>query len=193
MTIPAQKFLSCVVRTEQIFGEAYIIDILRGSRRRQILENRHDRLSTHGIGEDYSKAQWRYLSYQFVQHELLTRDSQHGSLSLTNTGWSVLRNEVQFLGFSVEAVDSEISEFPLDYSPELFELLRAERNRLAIVEGVQHFVIFHDKALQAMATYFPTTKEAFQLMYGVGPAKTEKYADDFLPIIRNYCQEHGID
>ena len=192
LTIPAQKFLSCVVRTNQMFGESYIINVLRGSQSKRILENRHDRLSTHGIGEDHSKTQWRYLSYQFIQHELLTRDTQHGSLSLTNAGWGVLRNGVQFLGFSVDAVDSEISEFPLDYSPELFELLREERNRLAIAEGVRHFVIFHDKTLQAMATYFPTTKETFQLMYGVGPSKTEKYADDFLPIIRDYCQKHGI-
>ena len=142
LTIPAQKFLSCVVRTNQMFGESYIINVLRGSQSKRILENRHDRLSTHGIGEDHSKTQWRYLSYQFIQHELLTRDTQHGSLSLTNAGWGVLRNGVQFLGFSVDAVDSEISEFPLDYSPELFELLREERNRLAIAEGVRHFVIF---------------------------------------------------
>ncbi len=30
LTIPAQKFLSCVVRTKQIFGEAHIISVLRG-------------------------------------------------------------------------------------------------------------------------------------------------------------------
>ena len=59
-------------------------------------------------------------------------------------------------------------------------------------DGVQHFVIFHDTALQAMATYFPTNKESFQLMHSVGPAKTEKYADIFLPIIRDYCDEHGL-
>ena len=76
---------------------------------------------------------------------------------------------------------------------ESFELLSAERNRIAKAEEVQHYVIFHDKALQAMAAYFPTNKDTFKLMYGVGPAKTEKYADDFLPIIRSYCQEHGID
>ncbi|MDE0087337.1 MAG: DNA helicase RecQ [Candidatus Poribacteria bacterium] len=192
LTIPAQKFLSCVYRTDQMFGEAYIIDVLRGSEQRRILENRHNQLSTHGIGTDYSKSQWRYLSYQFIQNNLLTRDAEHGSLRMTQRGWGVLRGE-QFLGYSVDSVDNEMSEFPLDYSTELLELLSAERNRIAIAEGVRHFVVFHDKALQAMATYFPTAKEAFQLTYGVGPAKTEKYADDFLPIIRAYCQEHGID
>ena len=193
LTIPAQKFLSCVVRTDQMFGETYIIDVLRGSQRRRILDNRHDRLSTYGIGTDYSKAQWRYLSYQFIQQELLARDVQHGSLSVTQKGWGVLKSGEQILGFSTALVDSEISEFPLEYSPELFELLRAKRNRIAKAEEVQHYVIFHDKTLQAMATYFPTNKDTFKLMYGVGPAKTEKYANTFLPIIRDYCKKHGIN
>lgn len=76
---------------------------------------------------------------------------------------------------------------------ESFELLSAERNRIAMAERVRHFVVFHDKALQAMATYSPANKETFKLMYGVGPEKTRKYTDDFLPIIRDYCEEHGID
>jgi ATP-dependent DNA helicase RecQ len=32
LTIPAQKFLSCVKRTGEIFGMTHIIDVLRGSR-----------------------------------------------------------------------------------------------------------------------------------------------------------------
>ena len=39
LTIPAQKFLSCVFRTKQIFGEAYIIDVLRGSKAQKVIEN----------------------------------------------------------------------------------------------------------------------------------------------------------
>ena len=35
LTVPAQKFLSCVLRTEQLFGEAYIIDVLRGSKQKK--------------------------------------------------------------------------------------------------------------------------------------------------------------
>ena len=90
LTIPAQKFLSCVLRTRQMFGEAYIIDILRGSQRKKILDNGHDTLSTHGIGTDHSKTQWRHLSFQFLQHKLLERDARHGSLSVTQKGGKYL-------------------------------------------------------------------------------------------------------
>ena len=98
LTVPAQKFLSCVVRTEELFGEAYIIDILRASKGKKILDNRHDKLSTYGIGMEYSKRQWRYLSHQFLQHKLLARDARHGSLRVTQKGWGVLNGRAISFG-----------------------------------------------------------------------------------------------
>ena len=193
LTEPAQKFLSCVLRTEELFGEAYIIDILRESKRKKILDNRHDKLSTYGIGMEYSKTQWRYLSHQFLQHKLLSRDAQHGSLRVTQSGWGVLNGSDQFLGVSVESVHHFTSEVLTEYDPELFKLLQTERDRIADAEGVHPNAVFHDKALQAMATYFPTSEESFRVMPSVGPAKTEKYGDVFLPIIRAYCKEHGTN
>ena len=190
LTVPAQKFLSCVLRTEELFGEAYIIDVLRGSKQKKILDNRHDSLSTHGIGIEYNKTQWRYLSHQFLQHKILERDAQHGSLRVTQKGWGVLNSKDKFWGFSVESVDILTSEVSSEYASELFELLRAERDRIVEVEGVDPNAVFHDKALQAMATYFPTSEESFRLMPSVGPSKSKKYADIFLPIIRDYCKEH---
>ncbi|MEL6555334.1 MAG: DNA helicase RecQ, partial [Cyanobacteria bacterium J06621_11] len=53
-TIEAQKFLSCVYRCDQRFGMNHIIDVLRGSKKKRILELDHDQLSTHGIGKDRS-------------------------------------------------------------------------------------------------------------------------------------------
>ena len=193
LTVPAQKFLSCAVRTEELFGEAYIIDILRESKRKKILDNRHDELSTYGIGMEYSKTQWRYLSHQFLQQELLARDAQHGSLRVTQKGWGVLNRNDKFWGFSVESVHHLTSEVLTEYDPELFKLLQTERDRIADAEGVHPNAVFHDKALQAMATYFPTSEESLRVMPSVGPAKTEKYGDVFLPIIRDYCKEHGTD
>ena len=193
LTVPAQKFLSCVVRTDELFGEAYIIDILRGSQRKKILDNGHDKLSTHGIGMEYNKTQWRYLSFQFLQHELLKRNAQHGSLRVTQKGWGVLNRGNQFTGFPIESIDRVTSEPAPEYAPELFELLRIERDKIVEADGVLPYEVFHDKALQAMATYFPTSEESFRLMPGVGPAKSEKYADVFLPIIREYFNRPGTD
>ena len=194
LTVPAQKFLSCVVRTEELFGEAYIIDILRASKGKKILDNRHDKLSTYGIGMEYSKRQWRYLSHQFLQHKLLARDARHGSLRVTQKGWGVLNGGDQFWGVSSRIrYTSVTSEVLTEYDPELFKLLQNERDKIADAEGVDPNAVFHDKALKAMATYFPTSEESFRVMPSVGPAKTEKYGDIFLPIIRDHCEKHGRD
>ena len=193
LTEPAQKFLSCVVRTKQLFGEVYIIDILRASKRKNILDNGHDQLSTYGIGMEYNKTQWRYLCFQFLQQELLARDTQHGSLGVTQKGWKVLNGGEQFWGSSVESVHHTTAEVLTEYDPELFNLLQNERDKIAEAEGVHPNDVFHDKALQAMATYFPTSEESLRVMPSVGPAKTEKYGDVFLPIIRDYYEKHGTD
>ena len=193
LTEPAQKFLSCILRTKELFGETHIIDILRGSKVKKILDNRHDQLSTYSIGTEYSKTQWRYLSHQFLQQKLLARDTQHGSLRVTQKGWSVLNRGDQFWGFSVESAHNATSEMLTAYDQELLELLRTERDRIAEADGVIPHTVLHDKALQAMATYFPTSEEAFKLMPSVGPAKSEKYADIFLPIIRAYCEKNNVD
>ena len=84
------------------------------------------------------------------------------------------------------------SEEPNEYASELFEQLRTTRKTVADEEGVRAFVVFWDKTLKDMATFFPQTKEEFMKIRHVTPAKADKYADIFLPIIRDYCEEHGI-
>ena len=105
LTTPAQKFLSCVVQTGEIFGERHIIDVLRGSRSRKVFNNKHDRLSTHGTGSGYSKEEWKYLALQLLQYGLLKRDSKHGSLQLTEKGQTVMNGEMQFLGLPQDSVN----------------------------------------------------------------------------------------
>ena len=65
LTVPAQKFLSCVKRTGERFGTVHIIDVLRGSKAAKVLDWRHETLSTYGIGRELSANQWRQLLGSF--------------------------------------------------------------------------------------------------------------------------------
>ncbi|MCY3680224.1 MAG: DNA helicase RecQ [Gemmatimonadetes bacterium] len=199
LTDPARKFLSSVVETKQIFGVEHIINVLRGSKVKKVVKNRHDQLSSYGTGREYDKTQWKNLALQFLQHGLLYRDLQHGSLKLRHNGREVIRGKMQFWGFPVESAD-HITEEPVqdttseesnEYSHELFEQLRTKRRELSEAEHVPAFVVFHDRTLRAMAAQLPQSVEAFGQVSGVGPVKLEKYADVFLPIICDYCQKHG--
>ncbi len=87
LTLPAQMFLSCIKRTDEIFGAGHIVDVLRGSNSQKILKFGHEKLSTYGIGTAYSAKQWRHLARQLIQKGLLLHHYEHGSLKLTPKAW----------------------------------------------------------------------------------------------------------
>lgn len=192
VTIPAQKFLSCVKRTGEIFGMTHVIDVLRGSQAQKILQRRHNELSTYGIGTEFSKKQWQHLARQFIQQGLVNQDMEHGSLKLTAKAYAVFKGEA-VMG-TVQEEEKRRAERPslLDHDPVLFAQLRAKRKELADAANVPPYVIFSDLSLVEMAAYFPQSRASFAMMYGVGQAKLEKYADVFLPIIKVYCQANQI-
>ena len=195
ITIAAQKFLSCAKRTEERFGAGHIIDVLRGSEAKKVLRFGHQHLSTYGIGRDFSKKQWFHLSRQFVRKGLLVQDMEFGSLKLTDKAWKVLRGEEKVLGRMEEEGVYRTSEEDdhKDYDHALFEILRKERKQLADKSKVPPYVIFSDKTLIEMATFFPQSKQSMLDIHGVGAIKHDKYGTVFLDIIQEYCKTHQIE
>jgi ATP-dependent DNA helicase RecQ len=198
LTVPAQKFLSCVKRTGEVFGMGHIIDVLRGSRARKVLKFGHDRLSTYGIGKEFSKKEWMILARQFLHKKLLTQDMEYGSLKLSDKAWDVFQSRETVLGHLKKQDDdkevekeSKIKSTP-DHDKDLFEILRKKRKNLADDAGVPPYVIFSDRTLIEMASYFPRTMESFLDIHGVGIVKREKYGSIFLGLIQEYCRERGI-
>jgi ATP-dependent DNA helicase RecQ len=196
LTLPAQKFLSCVKRTGEMFGMSHVIDVLRGSRSEKVLSRGHDRLSTYRVGVEYSKKQWQHLGRQFIQAGLLTQDMEHGSLRLTPKAYAVFQGE-QVLGALPEQTRGEIwssRDKPVrsDHDPELFDLLRARRKVLAEAGNIPPYQVFSDRTLQEMATLYPQSPQTLATIHGVGQVKLARYAGDFLPIIQEYCAKNGI-
>ncbi len=194
LTIPAQKFLSCVARTGERFGAVHIIDVLRGSQAEKVLKNGHGNLSTYGIGKEFSKAQWLHLSRQFLQEGLLEKELEYGGLKLTPKAHEVLRGREKFFG-TVQAERTDYAaeaEEPLEFDRELFELLRKLRKSLADAQNVPPYVVFADKTLTEMAAYFPQSRSSLGRIHGVGEAKLDKYGAAFLQEISRYCRERGL-
>lgn len=194
LTVPAQKFLSCVKRTGELFGTNHVIDVLRGSSNRKVIDNSHHLLSTYDIGKEFSKKEWQFLARQFIQGGLLTQDMSFGSLKLTAKAYEVFKGEA-FYGRLPEAPTPKYSK-PADapdHDAVLFNLLRAKRKALADEANVPPYVVFSDASLVEMAAYFPQNQESFSKIYGVGEQKLAKYAHDFLMVIRPYCKENNIE
>ena len=94
----SRKALSCVSRTGQMFGAGYLIDVLRGSDNERIRRFGHDRIPTHGAGNDLDPYRWRSVFRQLVARGLLSVDMEgYGSLRLTEASQPVLRGEEEVL------------------------------------------------------------------------------------------------
>ena len=199
LTIAAQKFLSCVKRTGERFGSVHIIDVLRGSKARKVLQFGHQKLSTYGIGEGYSKKQWQQMCRQFLHQGLMAQDMEFGGLKLTRSGWEVLKGRQKVRGrleeepsFETLAVEPRRSD-DLDVDQPLYERLRKKRKDLADKSGIPPYVIFSDKTLIEMASFFPQSRDSLLAIHGVGVVKCRKFGPLFLDIIRRYCRENQIE
>lgn len=197
ITVPAQKFLSCVKRTGERFGATHVIDVLRGLQAQKVFKFGHQDLSTYGIGTEYSKKQWLHLSRQFLHKGLMIQDMEFGSLKLTEKAWDVFKGKETVRGrVEEEQPDSNAAEEPEKdpaYDRNLFETLRKKRKELADQASIPPYVIFSDKSLIEMAAFFPQTRESLLDVHGVGELKAEKYGAIFLKIIKEYCHAHNIE
>lgn len=201
LTVQTQKYLSCIVRTEEKFGANHIADILRGSKAKKVLENEHDELSTYGIGMEWSKSQWIQLSRLLLRQGYLEKDQTYGSLKLTEQARSVLDGHENVFGtldrteatIGDEARKRTTSKVENEYNEELFELMRDKRKKLADQKGIPPYAIFPDTTLIEMAYYLPQTDEQLMQIYGVGSVKLKRYGDTFSKIIKEFCEENEVE
>nr|WP_321244375.1 helix-turn-helix domain-containing protein [uncultured Psychroserpens sp.] len=76
---------------------------------------------------------------------------------------------------------------------ELFELLRELRNTIAQREDLIHYQIFTQKALYEMCETLPTNSVELQSVNGMGKVRVQKYGNEILVVIRDYCDENDIE
>jgi ATP-dependent DNA helicase RecQ len=194
-TIEAQKFLSCVARCKERFGMKYIIDVLRGSKDKRILANRHHELSTYGIGKEHPVDDWRTLGRSLLHQGLLEETTDgYSVLQLNAQSWEVLRKlrTVQVaLPHRVEA-KTEVANDRRANAELLFDRLRSLRKTLADEQSVPPYVVFADSSLKLMAQEQPQTLQEFGKISGVGSHKLAQYGTRFITEIRLFCEEQGI-
>jgi ATP-dependent DNA helicase RecQ len=195
LTVPAQKFLSCVHRTGQRFGASHIIDVLRGSNAEKVLQNQHNLLSTYGIGTELNKKQWMTLSRQLIQKKLLRQEEQFGGLKLTKLAAEVLKGSAPFFAMLQQPKAEKrqaTSKSDVLGNVDLIALLKTERKKLADQANVPPYAVFADRSLQEMAYYLPHSEQSLLQIHGVGSAKLTKYALVFLSIITDFCEQHEL-
>jgi len=200
LTVPAQKFLSTMIRTGERFGAAHIGHVLTGSKRKRILELGHDKLSTYNIGQEFSQTEWKNLHRVLLRKDIISKDPEFGGLRVAQLGAAVLKSELPVHGMMPKAQETSSSsqrkEAPkanaLDYNKDLFSILREKRMELARTSNLPPYVIFADTTLIEMAYYYPQSEATMLDIHGMGEVKFKKFGPTFMNIISTFCEENGL-
>jgi len=196
-TEDARKALSCVYRVGQRFGLRHVVDVLRGADTERIRSLGHHRLSTYGIGGDYSDAEWMSLLRQLIHRGFLVQDiADYSVLKLTEAARPLLRGEER-LELARPRIVARVKKPKAPkaaadrgpYDEALFDALRALRKRLADEQGKPPYVVFGDATLIQMAQRLPTGEDELLEITGVGQAKLARYGEVFINAIAAHLAE----
>ena len=195
-TIAAQKALSCIYRTGERFGQAYVVDVLLGVENERIARSGHDRISTFGIGTEHDNRTWRAILRQLIALRLVDVDlAGHGGLSIAPAGRDFLRDKPVLMlrvpapprarrgKVARAAAQSAVAEADRG----LFQALRQKRLEIARAQNLPPYVIFHDRTLIELAAAKPSSRAEMADVPGVGEAKLDRYGPAFLAVIAEHA------
>jgi ATP-dependent DNA helicase RecQ len=212
-TVAIQKALSCVAHVNGRFGRGRIAQCLAGSRSKEVLEARLDRLSTYGLlkdlGEDYV---WSLLNALIRADCLAVSGGQYPTLSLTELGGKVMRCEqkIQMVlpemkigppvvrrarsgdrrttepGRARKGAPTKLEEVA-EYDEKLFDALRAWRlEKARALGGVPAYIVYPDRTLQELARRKPQTEAELLEVKGIGSAKARQFGGETLAVVRKF-------
>lgn len=201
ITLESQKILSCIYRVEERYGLTMVIQVLRGSRNKRLLDFGLDKVSTYGIMKEYKEDSLREIIMTLVArgYIYITAD-KYPVLKLSAKSGEVLTGGVKVY-HKKHLVESKSTlrkkkisteDMLENFDPDLFEELRELRYNLSLEKGFAPFMVFHDSTLKEMASYFPQSKEALMTIKGVGEKKYESYGESFIEKIKEYSENKGI-
>ena len=190
-TIEAQKALSAILRTRELFGMEHLVTVLRGERNAMTEKHGHADLPTFGVGADRSKAEWRSIFRQLYAAGYAAIDmANYGRWSVTDSGWRVLRGQETVMlrkpAKPSRGRPERTAHDTADADPALLDALKSLRRDLAKARNVPAYVVFPDRTLAEMAAAAPTDLDGLRALHGVGKVKLETYGDAFLEAIRAY-------
>jgi hypothetical protein len=75
---------------------------------------------------------------------------------------------------------------------ELYDTLKRWRDLIVSETGQPIFMVVSHAGLKDIATFLPKTKRDLLLISGFGKAKVDKYGDDIIEAVQDYCERHHL-
>ena len=192
--------LTAILAVKENFRADYIIDFIIGKETDEIVAHHHEELENFGAGADDDDKIWNPVIRQALIAGYLYKEVEnYGLLKVTAAGKKFLKSPESFMIVKDtefqddgEAIEHEGGISALD--PTLSAMLRDLRKKVSKKLQRPPYVIFQDVSLEQMATDYPVTLEELKNIQGVGEGKVKQpYAKEFVDLIRQYCEENGIE
>ena len=190
-TVLVQKLLSCVYRAGQRFAAGYITNLLRGKSDDWIHGNRHEQLSTFGIGTELSDKEWRSVIRQCISLGYLTVNiTRYQALQLTEAAKKVLKGETEVMLRPLKRDKPAVRTLKDNWlrterEERLWQALRVWRMKQAEAEGIPAYMIFGDKTLRDLVEKMPQNLNGLHDIYGLGEAKIDRFGHGILKVCQN--------
>lgn len=181
------------------FGKGRIIQMLVGSKSKEIVDAGHDQLTTYGLLKDVGSHALHPLFAEMEKHGLIeTSTGEYPKVTLTSRGAEVMKKgenvKMRWPSMQVPmtkpkgktAMNEELAARELGFDDALFEKLKRHRSTLAESEGVPPYIIFSNQTLEFMTRLKPKTIDAGLKIRGVGEKKAKEYLPDFIQIIKKH-------
>ena len=188
VTVEAQKILSCIIKTGQLYGAGVVADVLRGVLSDKIRAAKLDKQSTFGIMKEARAIEIKALMEKLEEQEyIISVGTGRPILRVTEMSYPVLRGNARVKIKQTRKMKRRAEKTSVGAEQkELFGILKQLCVEFADKRGVPAFVIFSDATLADMCRKMPLTEEAFLSVSGVVPIKLERYGDAFIRAIRGY-------
>ena len=187
-TIDAQKVISCVYRVKRGYGVGMLVDVLRGSKNKKLLDLKLNEVSTYGIMKEYSKDNLTEFINTLIALGYLNYGGEYPVVSLNNNSMEIVKGKR-----TVWIREHKINKASFTVDNELFEILRRLRHEIAVGEKVPPYMVFGDSTLKELSSRMPVDKEQMLEVSGVGERKYDKYGQQFIEKIMNYLNSNNIN
>ncbi|MDQ7059120.1 MAG: DNA helicase RecQ [Ghiorsea sp.] len=193
-TYDAKEIAAMVAKTIQELGGdyavGYIVDILRGSKSKRILDKKHDELACHGIGKDINADEWTSIVRQLVHRGYYNQDiSRRAALVPTEMADLLLKGKQTIVLAKYQpGIKRKLRRFAVAKDNNLFKKLVELRAELAEKENVAPHALFSDVTLTELSQLgnISDNDNPFALISGMGKHKIEAYGDAFLEVIGSH-------
>lgn len=206
-SVIVQKALSAIIRADEQIGSGTLIDILKGSASKEVIEKGYDKLKTYGVGRDIPGRDWNdYILQMLHLGYIEIAYNENSRLKVTEIGRNVLFGKEKAMLVVIKREEQTTTKRKKGATPvqqaiptptvfdgesdTLFEELRQLRKKLADQQAIPAYIVLSDKVLHLLASSKPDTIEAFGTISGIGEYKKERYGKDFVSVIKKHLESN---